>query len=362
MYDAAAFAAGKAAVSQMQRDLGARDPAAQYEVFDAAAAKKEFLVEDGEAGVVQGAFRYPAGSISAYKFGTSVLKLGLEKGLNLQTDTPVLGVEKIDEEGQAAQTNGASEGQSGTQKDRWVVKTERGEIKTSNVIFATNGYSAQLLPELLGNVVPYRGQVIAQTLGSKLRSLKPDGLPTTYSFIYSNGYEYMIPRPFIPAVPDDCRGDIIIGGGLGHLPDDGVAEFGNTDDTVIDEQNSKYLRKTNEIYFGSNWGPPEDAPIKKEWTGIMGATKDGSPFVGQWPGANGLWISVGFNGHGMVLCLKCAEALAGMIFGQKVERGEKLDWFPRNFLVTKERLANGTFQGRKNGQAIVEKPKIEVGA
>lgn len=354
IYDAATFEVGKRAVAQMKRNMGASDPAAQYEVFDAASARKEFLVDGDD---VVGAIKYPAGSISAYKFGIGILKMGLEKGLNLQTYTPVTGVEPLDEKGR--EVNGESEySYQLNQPTRWMVHTDRGSIRTPNLIVAANGYSAHLLPELLGNVVPYRGQIIAQTPGSTLRSLKPRGLPTTYSFIYGNGYEYMIQRPQLDAVPEDCKGDIVIGGGIGKLPDDGVEEFGNTDDSTMNSKNSPYLRKTNETFFGSNWGPPEEAPVKKEWSGIMGATKDGAPFVGELPGAEGLWVSAGFNGQGMVLCFKCAEALVEMMFGAKVETGQKLDWFPRSFLVTKMRLDKGTFQGRKGFRAVEDNANV----
>jgi glycine/D-amino acid oxidase-like deaminating enzyme len=72
----------------------------------------------------------------------------------------------------------------------------------------------------------------------------------------------------------------------------------------------------------------------------MGATADGRPFVGEVPSKKGMWISAGFNGHGMVLCLKSAEALV------KIMGGEKPDWFPASFLITEERLEKCSFSGR----------------
>ncbi|KAF2102864.1 FAD dependent oxidoreductase [Rhizodiscina lignyota] len=337
IYDAASYAAGVQAIGRMQADMGPHDPSAQYKTYDAESARKTFLTPGED---VQGAFAYPAGSLSSYKFAIGILNLCLARGLNLQTMTPVTGIRG------ATPSSGVN--------GRWTAATPRGSISTPKLILATNGYTAHLLPSLLGSIVPYRGQVIASAPSRTLESIVPSGLPTTYSFIYASGYEYMIPRPHHSTskeVPADCQGDIVIGGGTARLPGEGVSEFGNTDDTVINELNSPYLRQTLPSYFGENWGDAKATPVKKEWTGIMGATKDGLPFVGGWPGAEGLWVSAGFNGHGMVLCLKCAEALVGMVFGEKVEGGS-LDWFPRSFLLSSERVENGTFEGRVGMRAV----------
>ena len=277
IYDAKAYASGLSAVKLIKESVPSDDPIADYEVFGPEEAKREFLV-DGED--VKGAFRYAAGSISAYKFAVGVVKLCLARGLNLQTCTPVTSIQKLE-------------------PGIWTATTPRGAITTKNLVLATNGYTAHLLPQMQTKIVPLRGQVTAHRPGPKLAQLHPDGLPLTYSFIYSNGYEYMIPRPRLPSVPDDFVGDIVIGGGIGALPNDGLSEFGETDDTVINEQNSKYLHDTTARYFGSNWGDGDSATrVRKEWTGIMGITGDGLPYVGAVPDEEGLWISAGFNGHG----------------------------------------------------------------
>lgn len=277
IYDAEAYASGISAVKLIKESVPSDDPIADYEIYGPEEAKKEFLVDSED---VQGAFHYAAGSISAYKFAVGALKLCLSRGLNLQTFTPVTSIQKLE-------------------PGIWTAMTTRGVITTKNMILATNGYTAHLLPQMQTKIVPLRGQVTAHRPGPNLAQLHPDGLPLTYSFIYSNGYEYMIPRPRLPSVPDDLVGDIVIGGGIGALPHDGLSEFGETDDTVINNLNSSYLRGTTARYFGSNWGSDDPAKrVRKEWTGIMGITGDGVPYVGAMPGEEGLWISAGFNGHG----------------------------------------------------------------
>lgn len=183
---------GIKAIERMREVMGAEDPAGRYEVFGEGEARRLF----GTPGAV-GAFRYEAGSLSAYLFSIGLLKICLGKGLNLQTGTPALSIEAMKGESDAGR--------------RWVVKTPWGEIETENVIMATTGYTAHLLPQMQRIIVPLRGQITAQRPGLGLRQ---KGLETTFSLIHESGYEYMITRPSF--APD--AGTIVIGGGLGILP------------------------------------------------------------------------------------------------------------------------------------------------
>ena len=124
------------AVTEMRRVLGTADPAAQYRFCDSSQAENEFLCP----GAV-GALTYEAGSLNAYKYVTGVLRLALERGLNLQTETPALKVSK-----------------PATDQQPYVVETPRGKLEAKKVVFATNGYTAYLYPKLQGVVVPLRGQ------------------------------------------------------------------------------------------------------------------------------------------------------------------------------------------------------------
>lgn len=267
---------------------------------------------------VVGAVSYEAGSLSAYKFVIGVLKLCLRRGLQLYTNTPATKVHK-DADG------------------TWDIETSRGSIKAKKVVLATNGYTAFLHRGFQGCIVPLRGQVTAHRPGPRMPS---GGLPGTYSFIYSNGYEYMIPRP--PG--SKFAGDIVIGGGLVKAADEGLYEFGETDDTVLNPTISTYLTATTPLYFGETWGDDDpEGRVRKEWTGIMGYSSDGFPLVGEVPGDEGLYVCASFQGHGMVLCWLCAKALVDIINGNE----EILEWFPDEFRVSKERMEKG-FAGRLN--------------
>ena len=361
IYDKATFELGKKAIHALRADATEEEKQpgkmADYTIYDNAdAVRKRFHVDAGNTNSfiegkeeVVGAFEYMAGRVNAYRFSTGMLMNCVKKGIHIGTNMPVLRIEP----------SGAGE------KFLWNVVTTEYTFRVKAVILATNGYTSFLEPSLQGKIVPMRGQITAQRPGQK--STLPTPLPTTYSFIYKNGYEYMIPRP----LPDGGQ-HIVIGGGLGRLPDKGASEYGTVDDASLNPNISKYLYGSLSGSFGAeSWGEINDREsserVVQEWTGIMGATADGRPFVGKMPGRQnsrfpdeyshaqyrGLWIAAGFNGHGMVLCLKSAEALATMVESDHVKPFQEgpvsleiPEWFPRSFLISEDRLKRCHFQGR----------------
>lgn len=353
MYDTQTFRKGKRAIEKMRGHVSEEEKKelgmGWYEWYDGWEEVKDLGLHvarynenerDNEMKEVKGAITYLAGRIHAYRFTTGVLGKCVGRGLEVLTNSPVTAIHQTSDDSDKV----------------WQVQTKTSTFNTSNVILATNGYTASLLPQLQAAIVPMRGQITAQRPGP--HTTLPSPLPYTYSFIYKNGYEYMIPRSLNNKGGGKGAGGqhIIIGGGLARLPENGASEYGTVDDSVLEPTILRYLRNSLVNYFGKEtWGEhPTDGAgkhgaqegengngrIVQDWTGIMGATADGRPFVGQVPGEKGLWMSAGFNGHGMVLCLKSAEGLVGMI------RGGMPDWFPESFLVTQERLAKCKFRGR----------------
>ncbi|KAK4238336.1 FAD dependent oxidoreductase [Achaetomium macrosporum] len=327
IYDPAQWDEAVASVCAMRDAFPSGEPEGQYELYSAEEVKERFHVHDGvyqgREEKVQGGVGYFAGSLSAYRFGVGVLRLCLGRGLNLQTGTPATVLEKKVDDGGGMW---------------WEAKTPRGVIRAKRVVLATNGYTAAVWPRLQGVVVPLRGQVTVQRPGSRMP--RRGCLPRTYSFIYDKGYEYMVPRP----EGSRFAGDIVMGGGLVRAPDDGLLEFGTTDDAAVNDGISEYLKETAPRYFGPDWG--EDDPegrVRSEWTGIMGFSPDGFPLVGKVRGEEGLWASCSFQGHGMVLCWMCAKALVEMMEDRDGE--QIIEWFPDAFRIAEERLAL-RFQGR----------------
>ena len=323
-YDKGHLLKAQNSVARMKEVLGRDDPAAGYTFHTAKEAGEKFLVNEP-----LGALTYEAGSISPYKFTTGLLKVCMSLGLSLQTHTPALSIQPPEV------STSASKNANG-----WMVTTPRGHITADKVVFATNGYSAHLLPSVQGIIVPLRGHMTAQRPGS---SLPKPSLQHSYSFIYNDSYEYMVPR----RTGSDHPGDIMIGGGSTKTADQGIKEFGTVDDTSVDPVIVSYLEGCTVSYFGNNWGADHpDGRMRRAWTGIMGYSADGFPLVGSVPGAQNLFIAASFQGLGMVLSFNCAKALVSIM----KDEGEHKSWFPSVFEMNKSRLQH-KFQGRLHAKA-----------
>ena len=312
IYDQGEWHLAKEAIAEIQKRLGVNEPAAKYQFYGPEETEKKFLTP-GALGSVS----YEAGSINAYHFVVGILGLAVGKGLNLQTETPVVSVSKS--------------------SPSWIVKTARGMVRCEQLVLATNGYTAHLYPPLQGKIVPLRGHVTAHRPGS---GLPRTGLSASYSFIYEGAYEYMIPRP----EGTKFAGDIIIGGCSTKGPSGGIKEFGTTDDTVVNPVIISCLRDCTAEYFGRNWGDDDPSGrIRQQWSGIMGYSVDELPFVGEIPDERNLFIAASFQGHGMVLCYLTAKALVRMMYK---DEEEDLDCsIPKAFHITKSRMEK-EFKGR----------------
>lgn len=274
----------------------------KHRIWSKKETREELLIPKG-----LGAISFPAYKLSPYKFVCGILELCLKMGLNLQTNTPVVEVSQVP----------TRQG-----KKRWIVHTDRGAIAAEKVILATNAYTAALYPPLSEFIVPTRAQIAALRPGSTIAGNPV--LERTAALESAISGEYMQSR----SKGTTGAGDIIIGGGrlLGTHGEQPVL-----DDSTIHPKISQYLTNACAGYFGKeNWG--ENGETLQEWTGIMAYTPDEQPVVGEAPGKDGLFISAGFNGHGMALTFQSAEALVQMITGND----KKLDeWFPKCYRLSR---------------------------
>ncbi|KAJ4312617.1 hypothetical protein N0V94_007344, partial [Neodidymelliopsis sp. IMI 364377] len=247
IYDRGVFEAGKRAIRALRADVKEEEKKegsmAWYEIHeDVKTVMEKFGVgaknanpavgQEEEEEEVVGAFEYMAGRIHAYRFTTGILSACTSRGLQIRTNSPVSFITPS-----TPHTN-----------IPFKVHTQHSTYSTRNVILATNGYTPFLAPKFQTAIIPMRGQITAQKPGSA--TLLPSPLFSTFSFIYNSGYEYMIPRPLV-----DGSQHVIIGGGLGRLPDAGASEFGTVDDSLLNASISTYLHGSLAGYFGrENWG------------------------------------------------------------------------------------------------------------
>ena len=224
-----------------------------------------------------------AGSLWPYKLIAFILEKLIKEGhLNLQTMTPVTKIEACTDDSTGF-TNGP----------RQILHTSRGTIKARHVILATNGYTSHLLPEFADLIVPERGVMTAL-----LPPAKSERLEHSYGFVGALGGnpihdDYLIQRP-VSDVPNSA-GHLMFGGGYVGKK---LGMIGETDDSVLDEGSTRYLREAllKLLTLGGETDGLKELVPTHQWSGIWGTSKDHHPWVGAVPGRPGVWLAGGYSG------------------------------------------------------------------
>ncbi|OTB06112.1 hypothetical protein M426DRAFT_259528 [Hypoxylon sp. CI-4A] len=233
------------------------------------------------------AFTFPAWTVWPYKLVMHLLEAAASQGANLQTHTRVHGIsDTSDKDGY------------------WTVSTARGAVKAKKVLFATNAYTAGLLPEYDDAV--YAARINVARLVPGLRPPE-DAVPL-------GSCEMLMRSPdsadsYYGARPD---GSLIVGGGKSTYWRQKRDEwYRNYDDSTLIGPAVPYLDGWAQRTFARWEGTPNQ--VDRIWSGIMGYSADSVPHIGPVPSKPGLYICAGFNGHGMPNVLLCAKGLVQMI-------------------------------------------------
>jgi glycine/D-amino acid oxidase-like deaminating enzyme len=161
----------------------------------------------------------------------------LHKQLNVQANTPVTSV---------------SSSRDGDGK--WTVQTPRGTIRTKTVVYATNGYTGQILTKYNRSITPIRG--VCSHIASPKKKDSPH-LVNTYALRFdSRNFDYLIPR---------ADGSIVVGGArqrFWHRPDRWFSTV--RDDELIDEATTYFDGYMQRNFRG--WSESE-AKTEMVWTG-----------------------------------------------------------------------------------------------
>jgi glycine/D-amino acid oxidase-like deaminating enzyme len=149
-----------------------------------------------------------------------------------------------------------------------LVHSGDAECRAGCVILATNAYTPQLLAQVA--IQPRRAQMLASA---------PDAaglcdLPTYSHF----GYRYWRQLP---------SGEVLVGGWRDTAYDDEVGYDERPTDAIQGHLQAQLKR------MGAK------AEVTHRWAGIMGFTDSGLPLIGPVKGMKNVYISAGFNGHGM---------------------------------------------------------------
>lgn len=330
IYSPDVLRAVKSQMKRLQRHPDLRDKAVLIQNKDELAARR---VPEALAAVYQPL----AAKCWPYKLVAWVLERLVDEHdaatFNLQTHTPVTSIERC------------HQGKEGGGSSSWLVCTQRGQVRARDVLLATNAYTSYLVPKMAGLITPVRGQVCA---------LEPPlgATQLVHSYVWMKGadHQYLIQRGL-----EDAQGNDVHRGGTGKLQVDDMSlvfggerlaaegeDEGVSRDDEVNPAVSRALQRC--IHDGLELCLAKADPdqpsrplalrIAYEWTGIMGYSRDGSPWVGRVPetvlneegtvpdqttgsGApGGLWISAGYTGHGMPVAARCGVAVAQMMSGR----------------------------------------------
>lgn len=257
-------------------------PWASYTVHSSREAEALLKLRPGSLGDGGAIETHPSGTLCSACFVFALLNKTLSLGeLNLQTRTTVLRVDSIN---------------SDTSNDLWRVVTDRGHVDTSTVVFATNAWTSQLVPFFDRRITPVRGQVIAT---APQPPLWPYGMGESGGD--NDAYFHQ-----------SATGEIVLGGFRARANSSQVGIF---DDSQIDPQIADALR----AYLPSTFPQPlgRNTTVVQQWSGIMGFSSDGLPWVGPVPNASGWYVLAGYSGGAMSRAFGLAKSLAQLIVGER---------------------------------------------
>jgi glycine/D-amino acid oxidase-like deaminating enzyme len=260
-----------AALKQSARALVEDDFAAEW--LDRAEAEKALGTRLGPG--CEGALLNPNEATihsAGYTFG--VAAAAARRGAQFNYSTPVLGVER-------------APGGHG-----WLVRTPHGDVTAGQVVIALNAWAGDLLPELSRLITQVRGHIILTApVDSRV-------MPWSANYGFEYGRQLEDGRLLVGG-KRECREDLDLN--YPPLPGENVPAV----EPAVVEALTEFVPAIFPELAG--------LPTVHHWTGMMDFSPDGHPLVGQWPGREGLWLMVGFTGHGMPYSQVLPCALAAQI-------------------------------------------------
>ena len=224
------------------------------------------------------------------KFRNALLKYCMDAGVKYNSGVKVKNILEVD--------------------SKVIVTTEKyGEISFQACILATNAYSKKMSGYFAERrlIEPFKGQILTSE-------------PLNYDFPFKgahsmdHGYEYML------IVRDQkCRElganyhRLLVGGWRNNVPTKEIGSY----DLSLNAEISAGLKD----FVNKHYSIPKNTTLKYdfEWTGIMGTSNSGLPFIG--PTSSPLIFTVsGFTGHGFSWAHGSAKLLVSIMLGDKYDR------------------------------------------
>ncbi|KAH7084666.1 FAD dependent oxidoreductase-domain-containing protein [Paraphoma chrysanthemicola] len=262
-------------------------------------------------------YAWGASTLQPWKLTAHLMRENLKNGANLQTYTLAKSI---------------TEDEGGARK--WIVHTDRGNIACDTVVHATNAYSGALESSFRGVITP-KPHICNRVVPPRIFS---------GSQAIQNSYGVLLPEGDLLTINPRCSadGNIMFGGsnpgqkkldkwaaqGRDRCVDDSLANL-----ELVTKEVRAFVEREFDGWKDAEFGPGEG--FQYSWSGIIGLSADGVPFIGELPGKPGQWVCAGHHGHGMARIFTAAPGLV------KVMNGEpwSATGLPDVFQLSPERLA-----------------------
>lgn len=170
--------------------------------------------------------------------------------------------------------------------DGVLLRVRGGDVLAQQVIFATNAWTPQLLPEFGSTIVPGRGQIFATA---------PAPLVLERAAYCDDGFVYF------QQLPD---GRFVLGG---------YRNLRFEEERTYADNTTPAIQSALEAFLARHFPELAEVPIERRWSGTMAFTPDGLPLVGRLRRDDRIAFGVAFNGHGLGLGLVVADELLALL-------------------------------------------------
>lgn len=166
-------------------------------------------------------------------------------------------------------------------------ETDRGEVRSEMVVYATHVDSRRFSPFVGDEIVPIRGQGM----------IVPEGAPA-FKGAFSTHWKMNVWR-------SDREGGLVLGGWRHDAWDRSYWKMRPEVDG--------HLQSDIEAWFNNAF--PDTAPLQVErrWSGIFGWTADYLPLVGSLPGRVGELVVSGFSGGGLPFAFESGRVIRSIV-------------------------------------------------
>jgi glycine/D-amino acid oxidase-like deaminating enzyme len=215
--------------------------------------------------------------MDAYKSATSLLQYHVKhNGLRLYPYTPIV-------KHQATNTG-------------YDLYTEHGNIITCKHLVVAAGYEA-------GSYLPKKVMDLQSTYALVSEPISPTEIWKDACLIWETAQPYFYLR-----TTRDNR--IILGGEDVNFKNESLRN------ALLERKTNKLLDNFKELF------PDKNIKIDMSWCGTFSSTKDGLPYIGEYPGCKNMHFALGYGGNGITFSMIAAQVIRNKIRGVKDYREE----------------------------------------